>query len=73
MSEYMSKNLILRDTQRDPHPEPCSDCGRTHLNGEHLEFRVVTAIPGEYRVVWEGCVDCWLIRTNPGFVVVKED
>lgn len=68
VSEHLTQGLVLRDTWLDPHPEPCSDCGRTHLQGEHLALQVVTAVPGEYRVVWEGCVDCWLLRTNPGKV-----
>lgn len=70
MSEHLAQEFVIRDTQRDPHPQPCGDCGRIHLQGEHLAFRVVTSVPGEYRVVWEGCVDCWLLRTNPGRVEV---
>lgn len=50
---------------RKEHPEPCTDCGRTYLQGENITWQVPTAEPNGHRVVWEGCVDCWIRRTNP--------
>lgn len=56
--------LTLRDITREPQTEPCPDCGRTYLNGEN----VTMTVPGRghrVRVVWSGCADCWVRRTNP--------
>lgn len=50
---------------RKPHPDPCRDCGRRHLRGEHVQWRVPTTEGGS-RVAWEGCCDCWVRRTSPG-------
>ena len=54
----------LRDMSREPYPAPCPDCGRTYLNGENVTWQV-PATDGGQRVVWSGCADCWVRRTNP--------
>lgn len=54
----------LIDPRQEQHQAPCRDCGRTHLQGEHLAMIVPTP-EGGTRVAWEGCVDCWIIRTSP--------
>lgn len=51
------------DVSRQPYPEPCPDCHRIHLNGEHIALNVPTT--DGTRVAWEGCVDCWVARTGP--------
>lgn len=65
MDSYVDSKCVLRDTTRDPSPQPCPDCGRTHIQGEHIVWQVPTVEPYGYRVVWEGCADCWVRRTNP--------
>ncbi len=60
----MTDTTII-DVRRQPHPLPCSDCGRVHLVGEHVVVSAPTPKPNETRAVWEGCVDCWVRRTNP--------
>ena len=59
-----SSHLNLLDISYEPHPIPCSDCGRIYLNGENVTFNV-PAGDGSQRTVWYGCVDCWILRTNP--------
>lgn len=54
----------FRDPSRDPAPNPCPDCKRTYLNGENITIMVPVPDGGQ-RIVWSGCVDCWLIRTQP--------
>ena len=54
----------FRDITREPHPEPCPDCHRVYLNGENVTITVPTRPLGT-RVVWSGCADCWVKRTNP--------
>lgn len=56
---YDGNPLRLVDQTREPHQTPCIDCGRTHLQGEHVMWRPID------RLVWEGCADCWIKRTNP--------
>jgi len=55
----------LTDITRENFPTPCPDCHREHLNGEHVSFSVPTPEGGLSRIVWEGCADCWIRRTNP--------
>lgn len=57
--------VSLRDTSRDPYPDPCIDCGRAHLNGEHVVWSAPLAEPNQTRIVWQGCVDCFIRRTDP--------
>jgi len=61
-------DIDLTDSRVQPHPQPCQDCGRPHLNGEHVGFtvtRVPTADdPATERMVWSGCADCWEKRTR---------
>lgn len=61
----MTSQLGITDPGRQPHPDPCSDCGRTYLRGEHVQVRVPIAEPGATRLAWSGCVDCWLKHTTP--------
>lgn len=66
LSPYISTdpNIIATDPTRWPHREPCPDCGRVYLNGENITWTVPTA-PSGNRVVWSGCCDCWIRRTEP--------
>jgi hypothetical protein len=59
-----TQTIKLSDISREPHPTPCGDCGRTYLNGENITWTVPTA-PSGNRVVWSGCCDCWIRRTDP--------
>ena len=53
----------LRDSSAEPHATPCRDCQQVHLQGNHI---AMTAVGG--RVVWEGCSDCWVRRTDPSAI-----
>ena len=57
----------LHDISRDVHLSSCGDCGREHINGEHVVWTVPTNDngAGSTRIVWEGCADCYIRRTNP--------
>ena len=57
----------LLDPMREHYPKPCADCGRDHLNGEHVCWQVPDNPnnQGSMRTVWEGCIDCYIRRTNP--------
>lgn len=68
----MSEAMTFHDPARDQHPDPCPDCGQTHLNGEHLIVHLPTAEPGVTRKGWEGCFDCWIKRTDPERPAVEE-
>lgn len=61
----MMNGFRITDLARDPHPVPCPDCGRAYLNGENITVHAPTAEPNGTRVVWSGCVDCWVRRTDP--------
>ena len=65
-ADIAARPFVLRDTSRDPHRDPCPDCGRTHMQGEHVVW-TVPATEGGYRVVWSGCCDCWVRRTSPTY------
>lgn len=65
MVEGWHDNMRLRIMAREPHGKPCGDCGREHLNGEHVQWYVPTAEPNGRRLVWEGCIDCYVRRTDP--------
>lgn len=56
---------IIEDASRQPYSDPCPDCGRTHMRGEHVRVMAPAPTPGENRVAWQGCVDCWVARTDP--------
>lgn len=60
----MLDKVKIVDQSRETHPEPCGDCGRTHLKGEHVAVSVPTP-DNDVRIVWWGCIDCWLRRTSP--------
>lgn len=60
----MLDKVKIADQSRETHPEPCSDCGRTHLKGEHVVVSVPTP-DNDVRIAWWGCIDCWLQRTSP--------
>lgn len=63
----VSTDVAIVDRSRLPHPQPCPDCRREHMMGEHISFHVPSK-DGATRVAWEGCCDCWIRRTevNPG-------
>lgn len=63
--QVATEPVRFRDIGREPHPTNCGDCGRLHLNGEHIVVNVPMPEPGAIRKAWEGCVDCWVKRTNP--------
>lgn len=54
----------LTDPSREPHASPCPDCGRIYMNGENVRINVPDAAGG-FRAAWSGCVDCWVLRTEP--------
>jgi hypothetical protein len=59
---------IAGPEQQQPHPVPCADCKREHLKGEHVVYTVprlpTEDDPSAERTAWEGCVDCWVLRTS---------
>lgn len=63
-------SINLTDVTRQPHPDPCPDCGQEHMNGEHISL-TVPASDGGTRTVWEGCADCWAKRTDPKNVTTE--
>lgn len=40
--------------------EPCADCGLEHPTGDHIRWKSSDGV-----LLWEGCVRCFLSRTNP--------
>ena len=66
-SSNNNNNFQLHDISRDVYLKSCGDCGREHLNGEHVVWTVPTKDDGaeSTRTVWEGCTDCYIRRTNP--------
>ena len=60
-----TSDFNLRDISREVYLSSCSDCGREHLNGEHVVWTVPSDGKVSTRTVWEGCVDCYIRRTNP--------
>lgn len=55
----MDDHTIVPPAQIE-HPLPCGDCGRQHLNGDHV--KVFSTLQ---ETVWEGCVWCWVKRSAP--------
>lgn len=67
-----SGNAAIRDTSKDMKPDPCPDCGRTYPAKESVQVNV----DGRSEPIWVGCIDCWIIRTNPahpGFSVETKE
>lgn len=57
----VSGDLRIRSNHLDQKPEPCQDCKKPYLVANSVEVRVTN----KPHPVWEGCIDCWLIRTSP--------
>lgn len=58
---YTGRDMRIRNPMLDHKDHPCRDCGRVYTLAESVTVRVQTR-PDP---VWEGCIDCWVRRTNP--------
>lgn len=65
---YANGDIRIRDTSKDLKPNPCPDCKKSYTVANSVSLNT-----DDNRVVWAGCIDCWVIRTSPEMCATFEE